>query len=421
MSVKGKGFYKGKQISFDLPEGWDLLAMAEPKDVPGLEDVGARVRELLADPIGMPPLAEVIAGLPNTKTVLISEDQTRPSPVYQVLEPMWAELNRLGIPDKDIDVIVGRGTHRHATPEEVRAKVGDKAVDTLRVTVHDAEPDNLVYVGTTSRGTEVRVNPLVAEASLIIGIGTSNPHYFAGYGGGAKIILPGVCARETIKQNHVWTGDSNAVAGIMEGNPIWEDMLEAARLARLTFKFDTVINAAKEIHQLFGGEVEAQQKAAVEALKSVYGVEVPGLADVTITSGYPLETNLIQSGKAILLAETVTKPGGTIVLVSELSDGPGPLVYETLSQRPSAEEVIEWIACGKANTTGGPMASRMRALVASKRLVVVSEGIDEQQLADMDFAWAPTVEQAIAGLAAGNGHRDAIVLPVGGSTFPYLA
>jgi nickel-dependent lactate racemase len=359
--------------------------------------------------------------LPNTKTVIISEDQTRPSPVYQILEPLWAELNRLGVPDGDIDVIMGRGTHRHATPEEVRAKVGDKAVDALRVTVHDAEPDDLVYVGTTSRATEVRVNPLVAEASLIIGIGTSNPHYFAGYGGGGKIILPGVCARETIKQNHVWIRDANANAGIMEGNPIWEDMLEAARLARLTFKFDTVINANKEIHQLFGGEVEAQQKAAVEVLKGVYGVEVPAPADVTITSGYPLETNLIQSGKAILLAETVTKPGGTIVLISELADGPGPLVYETLSERPTAKEVIEWIDCGKANTTGGPMASRMRALVASKSLVVVSEGIDAQRLADMDFAWAPTVERAIADRASSNGHRDAIVLPVGGSTFPYLA
>ena len=421
MSIKGKGYFKGELFSFDLPQGWNLLAMAEPKDVPGMADVGARVRELLAHPIGMPPLAQVIAGLPNHKTVIISEDQTRPTPVYQILEPLWEELNRLGIADDQIDVIMGRGTHREATPEEVRAKVGAKAMERLRVTVHDPDADDLVNIGTTSRGTEVWLNPLVAEAALIIAIGTSNPHYFAGYGGGAKIILPGVCARETIKQNHVWTRDPNANVGVMEGNPIWEDMLEAARLARITFKFDTVINANKEIYALLGGEVEAQQKQAVEALKNVYGVEVPAQADVTITSGYPLETNLIQSGKAILLAETVTKPGGTIVLVSELLDGPGPLVYETLSQRPSAEEVIEWIACGKANTTGGPMAARMRALVATKRLVVVSEGMDKQQLADMDFGWAPSVEKAIADLAASNGHRDAIVLPVGGSTFPYVA
>jgi nickel-dependent lactate racemase len=185
-------------------------------------------------------------------------------------------------------------------------------------------------------------------------------------------------------------------------------------------KFDTVVNANKEIYALFGGEVEAQQDAAIEALKSVYGVAVPALADVTVTSGYPLEVNLIQSGKAILLAEAVTKPGGTIVLVSACSDGPGPLVYETLSQHPTAEEVIDWIACGKANTTGGPMASRLRSLVATKRLVVVTDGVTEQQLADMEFGAAPSVAQAIAELAAGKDDSDAIVLPVGGSTFPYL-
>lgn len=421
MSTQGKAFYKGEPFSFDLPDGWNLLAMAEPKDVPALPDVGDRVRELLAHPIGMPPLAEVVKALPHTRTVIISEDQTRPTPVDQVLRPLLAELNRLGIADQHIDLIMGRGTHRHATDEEVLAKVGQQALDRLRVSVHDPDAADLVYVGTTSRDTKVHINRLVAEAALIVAIGTSNPHYFAGYGGGAKIILPGVAGRETIKQNHVWTRDPNAVAGVMEGNPIWEDMLEAARLARLTFKFDTVVNARKEIYQLFGGEVEAAQKAAVEALKAVYGVVVPAMADVTITSGYPLETDLIQSGKAILLAETITKPGGTIVLVSACSDGPGPLVHETLSQRPTAEEVIEWIACGKANTTGGPMASRMRALVATKHLVIVTEGITEQQLADMEFRHAASVEQALSQLAAGNGRPDTIVLPVGGSTFPYLA
>jgi nickel-dependent lactate racemase len=421
MSVKGRGFFKGKEFSFGLPEGWNLLAMAEPKVVGALADVGAAVSQLLANPIGMVSLAEVVKDLPHNKTVIISEDQTRPTPVSQIMVPLLAELNRLGIADQEIDVIIGRGTHRHPMDEEVRAKVGHEAVDRLRVSVHDPDADDLVYVGTTSRGAKVRVNRLVAEAALIIGIGTANPHYFAGYGGGAKLILPGVSSRDTIRQNHARMGDPKANAGVMEGNPIWEDMLEAARLARLTFKFDAVLNTRKEIYKLFGGEVEAQQKAAVEALKEVYGVAVPALADVTVTSGYPLETNLIQSGKAILLADTVTKAGGTIVLVSACSDGAGPLMYETLSQRPDSETVIHWIAEGKANTTGGPMASRLRALVESKRLVVVTEGLSEQQLADMEFGYAPSVEEAVSDLAAGNGRMDAIVLPVGGSTFPYLA
>ena len=416
MSVQGKSFYDGQEFSFGLPAGWNLLAMAEPKSAPGLADVSAAVRECLAHPIGMPPLAEVVKGLPHKKTVIISEDQTRPTPVDQILMPLLAELAKMGIVDSDIDVIIGRGTHREATADEIKAKVGQEAVDRLRVSVHDPDAPDVVLVGTTTRGTEVWLNRLVAEAALIIAIGTLNPHYFAGYGGGAKLILPGVAARETIKLNHVWARDENAVAGLMEGNPIWEDMLEAARLGGLTFKFDTVLNTKKEIYKLFGGEVKAQQKAAVEALKEIYGVAVPAMADVTITSGYPLETNLIQSGKAILSADAVTKVGGTIILVSACSDGPGPLIYETLSEHPTPEEVIDWISCGKANTTSGPMAARLRALVKSKRLMVVTEGLTEQQLADMEFGYAPSLDKALANLASGNGSRDAIVLPVGGST-----
>jgi nickel-dependent lactate racemase len=233
-------------------------------------------------------------------------------------------------------------------------------------------------------------------------------------------MLPGVSGRETIKQNHVWIRDPKSDAGIMEGNPIWEDMLEAARLERLTFKFDTLLNTRKEIAQLFGGEVEAQQRAAVDALKDVYGVKVPAKADVTITCGYPLEMNLIQSGKAILLADTITKQGGTIVLVSACDSGAGPLMYETLSQRPAPETVIDWIASGKANTTGGPMASRMRKLVQTKRLVVVTDGLTRQQLSDMEFGHAASLDAALDELSAARPHQDAIVLPVGGSTFPYL-
>ena len=421
MSAKGKAFFKGKQFSFDLPESWNLLAMAEPKEMCGLDDVATQVKKSLAHPIGMAPLADVVSGLPHRKTVIISEDQTRPAPVGQVLLPLMGELNAWGISDGDVDVIIGRGTHRHPTDEEVRAKVGVEALERLRVTVHDADGGEFAHIGTTSRGNDIYINSLVAEAALIIGIGTTNPHYFAGFSGGPKLILPGVCRRDTITNNHVLIRSPKSNAGILDGNPLWEDMLEAARIARLTMKIDLLLNSAKEICQVYAGEVEAVQRAAVEGLKEMYGVAVPSQADVTITSGHPLEVNLIQSGKAILLADTITKPGGTIVLVSSCPSGAGPLMYETLSKRPSPTEVIHWIAEGKANPTGGPMASRLRNLVQSKQLVVVTEGLTPQQLEDMEFGYAPTVPDAIEALSRNNGHRDVIVLPVGGSTFPYVA
>jgi nickel-dependent lactate racemase len=419
--MRGRGYFKGEGLTFDLPDDWNLLAMAEPRDVDAVKDIEAEVKRALDNPIGMEPLSKIVPNLENKKTVILSEDQTRPTPVGLIALPLINELNRLGIPDEDIQVIIARGTHRHPTEDEIREKLGEEVLRRVQVSVHDADDqDNLVLMGTTSRGTPCWANRLVAEAGLKIGIGTSNPHYFAGYGGGPKIVLPGISGRESVKKNHVLLGEPNSVQGIRQGNPVWEDMLEAARIVGLDMKIDTVLNSQTEVYKVFAGDVEAEQKEAVEALLEIYGVTVPRLADVTITSGYPLEIDLIQSGKAILLADAVTKPGGTIVLISACSDGAGPMMYETLSEKPKSEQVIEWIAEGKASTTGGPMASRLRSLLKAKTLLVVTDGLTAQQLQDMDMEHAVSVEEAISRVRTRYKRPDVIVLPVGSSTFPYV-
>jgi nickel-dependent lactate racemase len=419
--MKGRGYFKGEGLTFDLPDDWNLLAMAEPREVDAVQDIEAEVKRALDNPIGMEPLSKIVPNLENKKTVILSEDQTRPTSVGSIAVPLMNELNRLGIPDEDIQVIIARGTHRHPTEDEIRDKLGEEVLKRVKVSVHDADDqDNLVLVGTTSRGTPCWANRLVAEAGLKIGIGTCNPHYFAGYGGGPKMVLPGISGRETVKKNHVLLGEPNSMQGIREGNPVWEDMLEAARIVGLDMKIDTVLNSQTEVYQVFAGDVEAEQEEAVEALLGIYGVTVPKMADITITSGYPLEIDLIQSGKAILLADAVTRPGGTIVLISACSDGAGPMMYETLSEKPKSEQVIEWIAEGKASTTGGPMASRLRRLLKAKTLLVVTDGLTAQQLQDMDMEHAASVEEAISRVSVRYESPDVIVLPVGSSTFPYV-
>jgi nickel-dependent lactate racemase len=419
--MKGRGYFKGEGLTFDLPDDWNLLAMAEPREVDAVQDIEAEVKRALDNPIGMEPLSKIVPNLENKKTVILSEDQTRPTSVGSIAVPLMNELNRLGIPDEDIQVIIARGTHRHPTEDEIRDKLGEEVLKRVKVSVHDADDqDNLVLVGTTSRGTPCWANRLVAEAGLKIGIGTCNPHYFAGYGGGPKMVLPGISGRETVKKNHVLLGEPNSMQGIREGNPVWEDMLEAARIVGLDMKIDTVLNSQTEVYQVFAGDVEAEQEEAVEALLGIYGVTVPKMADITITSGYPLEIDLIQSGKAILLADAVTRPGGTIVLISACSDGAGPMMYETLSEKPESEQVIGWIAEGKASTTGGPMASRLRRLLQAKTLLVVTDGLTAEQLHDMDMEHAASVEEAISQVSARYEGPDVIVLPVGSSTFPYV-
>ena len=419
--MKGRGYFKGEGLTFDLPDDWNLLAMAEPREVNAVQDIEAEVKRALDNPIGMEPLSKIVPNLENKKTVILSEDQTRPTQVGSIALPLINELNRLGISDEDIQVIIARGTHRHPTEDEIRDKLGEEVLKRVKVSVHDADDqDNLVLVGTTSRGTPCWANRLVAEAGLKIGIGTCNPHYFAGYGGGPKMVLPGISGRETVKKNHVLLGEPNSTQGIREGNPVWEDMLEAARIVGLDMKIDTVLNSQTEVYQVFAGDVEAEQEEAVEALLGIYGVTVPKMADITITSGYPLEIDLIQSGKAILLADAVTRSGGTIVLISACSDGAGPMMYETLSEKPKSEQVIEWIAEGKASTTGGPMASRLRRLLKAKTLLVVTDGLTAEQLQDMDMEHAASVEEAISRVSARYEGPDVIVLPVGSSTFPYV-
>jgi len=420
MATRGKLYFKGQEQHFDIPEDWNLLAQAEPREACAISDLKASVRKALENPIGMPGLKEVIPA--ESKVAIISEDQTRPSPTGAVMEPLVDMLGELDVEDARIHVIIGRGSHRETTPEEIEAKLGKRIVDRFEVSVHDVDDtDNLVLMGMTSRETPVWINRKVAEAGLVIAIGTINPHYFAGYGGGAKLILPGVSGRESIVRNHTMIADKNAVQGKMEGNPIWEDMLEAARIAKLGMKIDLLLNTRKEVCNIFAGEVEQAQKAAVKALLDIYGLPVPRMADITLTAGYPLETNLIQSGKAVLLANEVTKEGGTIVLLSALDDGAGPLLYETLKEKPDPETVIQWIAEGKASPTGGPISSMLRTLLQSKKLVVVSDGIAKEQIEDMDMMYAASIEEAIGTLSGQYKNPDVIISPVGSSTFPYVA
>ncbi|MCS7286242.1 MAG: nickel-dependent lactate racemase [Anaerolineae bacterium] len=414
-------YYEGKRLEYELPEGWNLLAMSEPREAPPLENLASEVVKSVENPIGCPPLSEMVKGLGKGKVVILSEDQTRPTRTGLIILPLLEHLNELGVSDDQVEIIVALGTHRKIKEEELREKLGEEILKRVKVSLHDPDdPNGLVFMGTTSRGTPCWINKSFAEAALKLGVGTINPHYFAGYSGGPKIILPGISGRETIRRNHVLIRHEGTVQGQREGNVIWEDMLETARIAGLNMKIDVLLNTEQEIHRLYAGDVAEAQKAAIEGFLKVYGVPVPSQADITITSSYPLEIDLIQSGKAILLADLVTKPGGTILVLSACKDGAGPLMYETLSQKPTPEQVVDWIAEGKASPTGGPMASRLRRLLQTKNLYLVTGGLTPQQLADMEMGWFPGIEEALTTLKDRYIRADVLVLPVGGASFPYL-
>jgi len=414
-----KGFLKGQPVTFDLPAGWKLLAMVEPREGKPPTSLEAMVVTALRNPVGMPPLFEILRR-PNKRVAIISDDQTRPTPVGGVLLPLLAELNRLGVKDEEIDVVIAPGTHRIPLEADLQKKLGPEILQRLRVSIHDPDAPDLVHLGTTRRGTPMWCNKVVAEAGLKIGIGLCNPHYFAGYSGGAKIILPGVSGRETAKANHTWSSDLNCREGKMEGNPIWEDIVEMARIVGLDMKIDLVMNPEMQVYKVTAGDMEKVQKEAARAVLELYGVPVPKMADVTITSSYPLEADLIQSGKAVSLADRVTMPGGTIIVLSGCYDGAGPMLYETLSQSPEPDTIVQWITEGKASPTGGPMAAKFRCILKTKRILLVTDGLPEAKIRDMEMDYAPSIGEALHKVSKIYREAEAIVLPVGGSTFPYL-
>ncbi|MFH0871511.1 MAG: nickel-dependent lactate racemase [bacterium] len=419
MQTGAKGFLKGQPVTFDLPAGWKLLAMVEPREGKPPASLEAMVVTALRNPVGMPPLFEILRR-PNKRVAIISDDQTRPTPVGGVLLPLLAELNRLGVKDEDIDVVIAPGTHRMPLEADLQKKLGPEVLQRLRVSVHDPDAPDLVHLGTTRRGTPMWCNKVVAEAGLKIGIGLCNPHYFAGYSGGAKIILPGVSGRETAKANHTWSSDPNCREGKMEGNPIWEDIVEMARIVGLDMKIDLVMNTEMQVYKVTAGDMEKAQKEAARAVLELYGVPVPKMADVTITSSYPLEADLIQSGKAVSLADCVTMPGGTIIVLSGCYDGAGPMLYETLSQSPEPDTIVQWIIEGKASPTGGPMAAKFRHILKTKRILLVTDGLPEAKIRDMEMDYAPSIGEALHKASKVYPKAEAIVLPVGGSTFPYI-
>jgi len=419
LQTGAKGFLKGQPVTFDLPAGWKLLAMVEPREGKPPASLEAMVVTALRNPVGMPPLCKILPR-PNKRVAIISDDQTRPTPVGGVLLPLLAELNRLGVKDEDIDVVIAPGTHRMPLEADLQKKLGPEVLQRLRVSVHDPDAPDLVHLGTTRRGTPMWCNKVVAEAGLKIGIGLCNPHYFAGYSGGAKIILPGVSGRETAKANHTWSSDPNCREGKMEGNPIWEDIVEMARIVGLDMKIDLVMNPEMQVYKVTAGDMEKAQKEAARAVLELYGVPVPKMANVTITSSYPLEADLIQSGKAVSLADRVTMPGGTIIVLSGCYDGAGPMLYETLSQRPEPDTIVQWIIEGKASPTGGPMAAKFRHILKTKRILLVTDGLPEAKIRDMEMDYAPSIGEALHKVSKIYREAEAIVLPVGGSTFPYI-
>ena len=397
----------------------NLLGTIEPADRHGAPDGKAEVERALKEPIGSKRLCEIAK--PESKVAIVVDDATRKAPSEIMLLPVLAELNAAGVKDENVTVIFGCGTHRAVKPEEAAALLGSEALKRVKTASHDCQASDLVRVGTTkTHGNKVYVNRVFAEADVRVLLGDVGFHYYAGYGGGRKSVLPAVCGKETIKENHAMLLHSNARTGNLEDNPVHCDMTEAARLARVDFIVNVVENKKGEIVKAFAGDMEQAFLEAVKLVDDMYRVTIDRRADIVVVSagGHPADMNLYQAYKALDNSLDAVKRGGVIILVAECPEGHGNQVfYDWMTQLGDLKSVEHEI---KRNfVLGGHKAYYLLKALQNHQIILVSSLPDYYATSVFKLKTARAVNDALdeALRTAGSASR-VWAMPHGSHTLP---
>jgi len=319
----------------------NYLGNIEPKEKQGAKDPKAEVTRALAEPIGSKRLGELLK--PGNKIAIVVDDHTRSTPTHLIVPPILEELSMVGIPDSDITIVFGTGTHRPPKPEEQKAILGEDVLRRIRIISHNYRAKDLVYLGRTkSHLNKVYVDKVFAEADFRILTNSIELHYFAGYGGGRKSVLPAVAGEETIQHNHAMLLHPKAKTGVLEGNPIHEDMVEAAKLAKADFIVNAVTNSKNEVVKAVAGDLDQAFYEGVKLVDEMYKVLIERRADIVVVSsgGHPHDIDLYQAQKGVENALDAVKRGGVIIWAAECPDGHGNEVfYEWMTKFKDPKEM----------------------------------------------------------------------------------
>lgn len=401
----------------------------EPKYVAGLPDERGAILQSLRAPIAGPPLRALVR--PGGRAVIVHTDITRATPNDRLLPPLLFELESCGIRREDITLLNALGTHRPQTHEELVTMLGAEVVADYRCLQHDGNDDaNLVHVGRTSLGHDVRINRRFVEADIKILTGFIEPHFFAGFSGGPKGVLPSIAGAESVLSNHGarMVGDPNARWGVTVGNPLWEEMLEAARMVKPTFLLNVAMNRDKQITGVFGGELFAAHQAGCRFVAESAMAPVAEPFDVVITSnsGYPLDLNLYQAVKGMSAAVQVVRPGGAIIAAAECWDGVPEHGHfgRLLSESTQPAEML-----ARVEAPGFACPDQWQVQILARILLSVSvymraDGLSDTQISTCHLRPCRRIEDTLARLLGEvpSGSRPRVcVLPEGPVTIPYVA
>ena len=393
----------------------NLLGVFEPREDCTSADEAELLRQALARPVGSPPLSELARK--GKRAVVVTSDLTRPCPSQRILPAIVNELGAGGIADADITVVIALGLHRAMTAAELREEVGSEIYGRVRVINHD--PDVTVHLGFTSAGTPVEIFRPVVEADLRVCLGNIEFHYFAGFSGGAKAVLPGCASRATVTANHALMVRPEAAAGRLDDNPLRLDIEEGVAMLGVDFIVNVVVDGSHKIVAAVAGDVREAHRSGCEMVTGRGSVQIPQFADIVLVGagGHPGDVNLYQAQKALDNAACAVRDGGIIIWTAECSEGFGNATFETwLRQASSPEEILDRIQ-GEF-VLGGHKAAAVATVLQRARIFLVSS-LSAESVGKSGLVVFRDLEEALQKAFTELGEEAKVmVLPRGGSVFP---
>jgi len=407
--------YGQKEEAVDISEA-NLIGILRPRIGQTVSRGEESVKAAMTQPIGSGRLKEIVEK--GDRVAVVISDITRPCPTSLLLPPVLDELNEGGVPDENIIVVSALGSHRPHTKEEMKRLVG-KTYE--RVKCIDSWGKDYVEVGTSTRGTPYQVLRQVAQADKRVCLGNIDYHYFAGYSGGAKAIVPGVCTRRTIQANHRMMLESGAKVGTIMGNPVREDIEEIVSFLSIDFIVNAVLDENKNIMAVVTGHFQEAHREGCRILDQAYRLPITQLADIVITSphGFPKDINMYQAQKALDNAQWAAKPGGIIILVAECREGLGEETFARwLEEAKQPQDLLDRIAVDFQ--LGGHKAAAVASIVSRFQVFLVS-GLPEKTVSKLYMRSFSHVNDALREALDQKGPDAKIwLMPTGGTTLPQL-
>ena len=380
-----------------------------------------KLRELLKNPIGCPSLRELIFQKKASKILIIVNDITRPTPYEIILPPLLDELHRIGIKKENIIFIIATGIHRSNSQEEIKEMFGENIFSAYNFINHNCDDPHIKDLDKLKSGNRLWIDPIVFETDFIITTGVIVPHYFAGFSGGRKSILPGICGRKTIEANHARMVHHNARAGNFKGNPVHQEMQEAAEKVGVDFNINIVTNEHHEIIEIVAGELYKSWLKGVEVCKKIYLCPIKQKADVVIASagGYPKDINVYQAQKALENACHAVKLGGTIILLAECTEEYGEATFEKwIEEANSPDDIIKRLK--NKFVLGGHKAYAIARAVKEVEVILISS-LPQDKVRKLFFIPMKSVSQALNYVKDKYGEDfQAYILPSGNTVVPQI-